>query len=187
MKLTTIALLLLISGAFADEPTQASIIARYGDLFAASGKKPGNRTLTVGKKSYQMVQILGRDQAGKIRLKTKHGEIEVSDAELPADWASAVKALEAATPKAEIAAKQKELSIKQLVRAEAAKKWPGDYAMQVYEINRQLDGFHKVTSYRNQPSTESLVPNAVEKWPDDYVMQAYEIERQLKALDQLRK
>ena len=72
------------------------------------------------------------------------------------------------------------------IRENAARKWPGDYDMQKYEVDKQTKAYNWVAtalSATGVPSNifEQIKANAAGNWPEDYEMQKYEIEKQLKA------
>lgn len=84
--------------------------------------------------------------------------------------------------------------ISEEVKAAAAKKWPGNYRMQVYEIEKQTEAWQQLISWDvfipgglTRREWDELVENAMEKWPKEYNMQVYELERQLEALEKLGK
>lgn len=186
MKTILLALMLILPFASAQDKS-AAVVSRYGDLFAASGKPPGNRTFTYKGKNYQMVQILGMDQTGSVRLKTKQGELVVSTSSLPQDWANAITALEAATPKAVVEEQRKVLSINEILKARAKEEWPDDYRMQLYHFENQKEAWEAMRRYESQPSMAELVASAKKKWPDDYSMQVYHVKNQMDAREKLNR
>lgn len=78
------------------------------------------------------------------------------------------------------------------VKAKAAKKWPNDFSMQQFEIEKQTEAFMSMARYikdgiPNIPQEQgtSIINGAVQKWNDDYDMVVYEIEKQAKAYKEL--
>jgi hypothetical protein len=76
------------------------------------------------------------------------------------------------------------------IRAYAEKKWPADYEMQKYEIDKQTEAYNWVvtaTSATGVPQGvfDQIKSDAVNKWSDEYDMQQYEIEKQVKAYTDL--
>jgi hypothetical protein len=76
------------------------------------------------------------------------------------------------------------------IRANAEKKWPGDFDMQKYEVDKQTEAYNWVVTTSSatgvpQRVFEQIKAQALDKWPDDYDMQKYEIEKQVKAYTDL--
>ena len=72
------------------------------------------------------------------------------------------------------------------IRAAAEKEWPGDYAMQKYEIERQTGAYNWMVSATMaagvpQETFNQIKNSAINEWPGNYPMQKYEINRQVKA------
>ena len=168
-------------------PTPVFDAKRYGDLFVESGMDPGIRSLTLGKKTYTKVQIIGRDRDGDVRLKTQQGEKIAKLSQLPQDWVAAIAAKEAAQGTAKTAAEKKILSIDEEIKARAAEEWPDDYAMQAYEYKRQREAWDEMRRYASSAALGKIVAKARREWPDNYTMQRYEVQRQLKGLEDLSK
>jgi ankyrin repeat protein len=82
------------------------------------------------------------------------------------------------------------LDVSGAIKSYAEKKWPGEYDMQKYEIDKQTEAYNWVatsTSASGVPQDvfAQIKTSAVNKWPDEYDMQKYEIEKQVKAYVEL--
>jgi ankyrin repeat protein len=76
--------------------------------------------------------------------------------------------------------------ISRSIRAFAEIKWPTDYEMQKYEVDKQTEAYNWVVAASSasgvpQEVFSQIKTKAAGKWPDDYDMQKYEIEKQVKA------
>jgi|ERR1039458_3858664 hypothetical protein len=76
------------------------------------------------------------------------------------------------------------------IKAYAEKKWPAEYDMQKYEIDKQTEAYNWVVTASSvtgvpQGVFEQIKAGAVNKWPGEYDMQKYEMEKQVKAYVQL--
>ncbi len=84
------------------------------------------------------------------------------------------------------AAKHEVDNVAETIRAKAQKEWPGDYDMQVYEINKQTEAYNwliKAVGAEGVPTETfyQIKAKAASEWPNDYDMQKYEIEKQVNA------
>lgn len=84
-------------------------------------------------------------------------------------------------------------SVYKAIRRLAESKWPGDYTMQVYEIEQEEGAWRRMTAWDTNPPTglswerwQELRDRACAQWPNEYVMQVYEVEQQTEALSKLR-
>ena len=76
------------------------------------------------------------------------------------------------------------------IRANAEKRWPDDYDMQIYEINKQVEAYNWLNSHDGSVGVPSDVflrikSSAENRWQNDYDMQRYEIQKQVDAYSQL--
>lgn len=78
------------------------------------------------------------------------------------------------------------------VKAKAVKKWPNDFSMQQFEIEKQTKAFMSMGQYLKdgipnipQEQAKSIINDAIRKWHDEYDMVVYEIEKQAKAYKEL--
>jgi hypothetical protein len=82
-------------------------------------------------------------------------------------------------------------SVVSQIKQNAQVKYPDDYEMQEYLINKQVEAFHKVQSYEavDLPYTvlEKILNSAIRKYPDDYEMQEYTINKQVNSYRRMRK
>ncbi len=88
------------------------------------------------------------------------------------------------------AAHQAALEVSASIRSEAERKWPGDYDMQLYEINKQTEAYNWVYAANGATGVPSdiffqIKSDAAGKWPRDYDMQKYEITKQVNAYVQI--
>lgn len=65
----------------------------------------------------------------------------------------------------------------------AEKKWPNDYEMQKYEIDKQIEAYNWLSSnssYSGVPQDiyDQIKSSAADKWADDYEMRQYEVKKQ---------
>lgn len=76
-------------------------------------------------------------------------------------------------------------NIQQQIKHAAKLKWPGNFEMQKYRIDNQIEAYYKVRFYKNRkvpPKVlKGIMSRARAKWPGDYEMQAYVIKNQVKA------
>jgi len=72
------------------------------------------------------------------------------------------------------------------IKSKAEEKWPGNFSMQKYEIDRQTEAYNTIQGLLNTTDYNAdILKLAIEKWDDEYSMQVYEYERQLKAFKEL--
>lgn len=75
-------------------------------------------------------------------------------------------------------------AIRDEIKKNAELKWPGDYSMQAYQIEKETGAYEKFQAM-DKPSSMSysifkmIKDNAERKWPADYSMQVYEVEKQI--------
>jgi hypothetical protein len=76
-------------------------------------------------------------------------------------------------------------SISKVIKERAETEWPGDYAMQAYEIKNQTAAFktfHEMKPPSGMTSSvfEEIKKRAEKEWPKDFEMQLYELKNQIK-------
>lgn len=75
--------------------------------------------------------------------------------------------------------------IADIIKANAEKKWPGNYSMQEFTINKQLKAYDFIEDYENRDVpydvTLEIKEKAAWKWPENYTMQKFTIEKQVNA------
>lgn len=83
--------------------------------------------------------------------------------------------------------------VKKFIRERAAKEWPGDYKMQLREIERQERAWDKICYWFHKPpfgitkeEGDEIWERARNRWPGNYTMQVLEIEDQAEALSKLK-
>ena len=67
------------------------------------------------------------------------------------------------------------------IHAAAKAKWPDDYSMQKYEVDKQTKAANEWDNPTPFSVVDTLRKNAEGKWPDDYCMRVYELIKQLAA------
>jgi len=75
-------------------------------------------------------------------------------------------------------------SIRAEIKKRAEQKWPGDYSMQAFQIEKEVAAFEKFQTLERPASMsysafDLIKSRAERKWPGDYSMQVYEAENQI--------
>jgi len=77
------------------------------------------------------------------------------------------------------------------IKQRAEREYPNDFAMQKYEVDRQMKAMRALQNYRDHSLPGAvlgqIIADAKREWPTDFSMQKYEIERQSKAYRELHR
>lgn len=77
-------------------------------------------------------------------------------------------------------------SIVDKIKAQAAKDWPNDYNMQLYQIKSETEAYNKIQALPGTADYNIAILNkAITDWPDNYQMQLYQYDSELKAYKEL--
>jgi hypothetical protein len=81
---------------------------------------------------------------------------------------------------------------KKAIRDRAEKRWPNDFEMQEYSIQKETEAYDKMVGYiRNgkagipAPVFEKILGKAISDWPDDFGMMVYVTEKEAAAWQRL--
>lgn len=82
--------------------------------------------------------------------------------------------------------------IKEAIKAFAAKEWPGDFKMQVYVINEQMEAYEKIEILKRENRAggdifRTCLQKATSEWADDFNMQLYELNQQIESAIEFEK
>lgn len=176
--LPTIALLISSSFALANPPASVKPGAkpapvfdakRYGDLFVASGKAPGIRSLVVGTETWQKVQIVGMMSTGEVQIQTQQGKKIVALEKLPPDWVKAVQAQEAAR------VASLPVDVDAMIRLRAAVQFPTDPKQQATEVKKQKDALATLNllGQSQDPKLLEILAAAKLESPEDFDLQVH--------------
>lgn len=82
-----------------------------------------------------------------------------------------------------------DIQIKTKIRQKAESEWPGDYGMQLHEINKQEDAINTLKKGKPEDISEAhykvIREKAKNEWPNDYEMRVHEEQKQFDAIRKL--